>query len=266
MKKLGVFVCVLILGSAVLFAGSYPYSYGGYGESEWDFYFGLSTKSFEADGFKNARLSDYYYVPDPTTEGSLLLPLDTANSYGFMVGITAGAKTDLIDNIYALIEMSLNFGDNSTFAFQFNFGGLYYLLNDFLRFGVGAKIGFYSYNLALGKAQILVGTTPPVILPEGRIVNGDTLTFEALGFNLGAMVDVGIELYDGLSVGCMADYMLALPVGGHLSAGDDNKINIDPETSHAYYDPYAAGFVPLEMKPSASYGKVSFMIYACYSI
>lgn len=225
---------------------------------KWVGYVGGSFQQSSVAGLMNARLSDYQYYGG--SEGSLYLPLESANGNRMLFGVVAGAKAYLAERIGVLAEVGYSFGGEKTFAINANIGGLFYFINSNFHLGAGAKLGLFDYNVFLGSARILPGTTPPVILPQGTIRNGDILTYSIMGLNVNPVVDISYDI-GSISVGASVGYQFGFSFKSSLTA---NKISIDPKTSGAFYDPEAIGFRRIEMDPKVSLNGFTAQLVVSY--
>ena len=170
---------------------------------EIEAYGGVGIEFANASGFKAVRISDYYRYG--SSEGSLLLPLADMNGTGVLFTVSAGARYELIPNLNVLGELLVGFASGGTYSYQFDLGAIYefpfQIISPKFHLGAGAKLGFISYSKGLGNAQVLPGTTPPVILEEGTIRTGDSISFSSMGLDITPIVDAKFQITDALSVG-----------------------------------------------------------------
>ena len=253
MKRTVVIVLILCIAVASAF-GAY-YSYG----HKWVGYLGATVQQSSVSGLKNARLSDYQYYG--SREGSLYLPLESANGKQLLYGVAVGARTFVSDHLSALSEVEYSYGGSKTYAIKANVGATYYFVDSTIHVGLGAKAGYYAYNIFLGLARVLPGTTPPVILPQGTIRTGDVLAFTIMGVNVNPFLDISFDLSDSFEVGASVGYQVGFSFKSSLTA---NSVSIDPATSGAYYDPESSGFVRISMSPTASLNGVTAQAYGRY--
>ena len=252
MRKFSISLLLICIVSALAFAINPS-------ELEWEAYIGASMQQSSVSGLKNARLSDVEYYG--ANEGSLYLPLEKNNGSKILFGAVVGGRAYLGDEFCALSELDVSFGGAKTFAVNVNVGGLYYFVDSSVRFGLGAKFGFYDYNINLGNAEVLPGTTPPVILPEGTIYTGDPISYSILGMSLNPVVDFSVRMGDAISFGASVGYQIGFSFSSALTA---NKVSIDPKTSGAYYDPQSTEIIKIEMDPKVSLNGFTAQIYALY--
>lgn len=235
---------------------------------DFEVYAGGGIQMAEVEGFKNIRLSDYESFG--SNEGSLLLGMAGANGSGMPFTITLGGQAELVDNLFALIDFGFGSMDITSSIGNFNIGAKYYLLNDVFRFGIGAKCGFYNFNLALGAAQILPGTTPPVILSEGRIYNGFDLNYTVYGVNATPFVEVGLMITDSLGININAGYNKGFSTNSEFSASsplpDADPIIIDVATTHDFYEARTDAFVHTTIDPQVSIDGVFATVSVTYRL
>lgn len=251
-------ICISLL--LICFASAFAFAINP-SELDWETYLGASMQQSSVSGLKNARLSDVQYYG--ANEGSLYLPLESNNGSKLLFGAVVGGRAYMTDEFCALGEVDISFGGAKSFAVNVNVGGLYYFVDSSVRFGLGAKVGFYDYNIDLGKAEVLPGTTPPVILPEGTIYTGDPISFSIIGISLNPIVDFSVRMSDAISFGASVGYQIGFSFSSALTA---NKVSIDPKTSGAYYDPESTAIVKIDMDPKASLNGFTAQVYGLYRL
>lgn len=249
----------------VFVVGAFAYAAGYKAKPDWQLYGGISMQQSSVSGLKNARLSDVQYYG--SSEGSLYLPLEQYNGDKPLIGGVLGGRVKLTDQLVSLAEIDATFGGAATFAVNINLGGIFYFVNKNIHLGAGAKVGIYDYNVALGQAEILPGTTPPVILPEGTIYNGDTISYSILGLSLNPFIDFNVDM-GAMAIGASVGYQIGFSFKSSLDAkhGDSDSISIDPETSGAYYDPEKTTITRIEMNPKVSLNGVTVQVYIMYKM
>ena len=253
MKKIVFVVLVLCVAIASAFAAYYSHGL------KWVGYLGATVQQSSVSGLKNARLSDYQYYG--SREGSLYLPLESANGNRLLYGAVIGARTFAAEHLSVLSEVEYSYGGSRTYAINANVGGAYYFVDSSLHVGIGAKVGYFIYNVYLGQASILPGTTPPVILPQGTIRTGDVLIFSIMGVNLNPFLDISVDMGSSFEIGASVGYQIGYSFKSSLTA---NRISIDPATSGAYYDPESPNFVRISMTPKASLNGITAQLYGRY--
>lgn len=246
---------VLVLCFAIATASAAYYSNG----LKWVGYLGATVQQSSVSGLKNARLSDYQYFGP--SEGSLYLPLESANGNRLLYGVVVGARTFVAEHLSVLSEVDYSHGGSRTYAINANVGGTYYFVDSSFHIGIGAKVGYFIYNIFLGQARVLPGTTPPVILPQGTIRTGDILSFSIMGVNVNPFLDISVDMGNSFEVGASVGYQVGFSFKSSLTA---NRVSIDPATSGAYYDPESSGFVRITMTPKASLDGVTAQLYGRY--
>lgn len=228
MKKLIASLLILVIGIGAVAAFQME-AYGGVGA---EFYY--------AEGFKNTRVSDYRRFG--SEEGSLLLNLADMNKSGVLITVQGGVRYETLPNLYALGEACLGFISLDTYALQLEAGGLFMfpmsLFVSNFHVGVGAKVGFFDFTKALGKAQVLQGTTPPVILEAGTISNGDSIEFSTLGVSITPFVDFTFDLGSFLAIGADIGFQWAISVqsGLYAKTGSSGRVAVDTD-SPDFYEP-----------------------------
>ena len=229
---------------------------------EMEVYGGVGVEFYNAEGFKNTRLSDKKYQGSlygaQYNEGSLLLNLASMNGFGTLITIQGGARYEVIPNLYALGEACLGFISIDTYALQFEGGALFMfpasLFVSNLHVGVGAKAGFFDFTKSLGKAKILENTTGPVILPEGKIYENYLIEFSSLGLSVTPFIDLTFDLSKYLAVGVDVGFQWAISFKSALYAKKDKDSSlIEVNTkSGVFYEPRADALVPMDMDPVVS--------------
>ena len=243
MKKLIASLLILVIGIGAVAA------------FQMEAYGGVGAEFYKADGFKDTRLSDYNYYP--SQEGSLLLPLTSMNGSGVLITVQGGIRYETIPNLYALGEACLGFISMDTYALQIEVGGLFMfpmsLIVPNLHVGVGTKIGAFEFTKALGKAQILDGTTPPVILSSGTIHEGDSIEFSSIGMNITPFVDLTFDLGSFLAIGVDIGFQWAISFKSALygKQGSADRVEVST-TSGNFYEPSANALVRMDMDPVVS--------------
>ena len=226
MKKLIASLLILVIGIGAVAAFQME-AYGGVGA---EFYY--------AEGFKDTRLSDFKRFG--SSEGSLLLPLNSMNSSGVLITVQGGVRYETIPNLYALGEVCLGFISMDTYALQFEMGGLFMfpmsLFVPNFHVGVGAKVGAFDFTKALGRAQILEGTTPPVIISGEEINNGDLIEFSTLGMSITPFVDFTFDLGSFLAIGVDVGFQWAISFKSALYGkhGESGRVEVSTTSGNFY--------------------------------
>lgn len=215
-------------------------------------YGGVGVEFGNASNFKEVRISDYYKYG--SSEGSLLFPLANMNGMNALFTVHAGARYEVIPNLDVLGELLVGFAGSGTYSYQGDIGAIYKLpfeiITPKLHLGAGAKLGFISYSKGLGKAQTLPGTTPPVILDEGRINNGDSISFSSMGLAITPLIDASFEITDAISVGLDMGFQITIFIKNAIdNTTTGNTISLD---NRYFFEARADRLVQTEFKPSVS--------------
>lgn len=230
-------------------------------EMNWAMYGGLHLQQYDISGFRNARLSDYQRWG--AQEGSLYLPLESANGKGMAFGFTAGARADLENGFEVLAEMQMDFPAKNSYFLNLQAGAVYNFINSNFKLGAGAKVGYYIFNRNLGTADILPGTRPPVNLAAGTIKQGDRLSYMVSGISITPVVDLSYKVGKNIAVGFSGGYQIGIQISDKLTAGE--KVNISPDKNpEAYYDPEAEGFERITLNPKVSVNGFTGIVYCTY--
>ena len=253
MRKLTAILLMIAVCAVSVFAA-------GYSSVPLEVYGGLGMEMANVTGMQDVRISDVKYYP--TKEGSLLLPLADSNGTSVPITLTIGVEGALAPNFGAIAELCYGFIDGSSYAANLDVGGKLYFVNRNFHFGVGMKAGVYYMEQSLGEAKILAGTTPPVILPEGTIYNGDKLTYTVYGMSITPMIDLGLPVSRDLTVGCNIGYQLGFSFGSEFKAGD---VKVDPETSEDIYEASLI-FKEIDLDPSVSLNGVKASFYVSFKL
>lgn len=248
----------ILLGAAVCAAAA---TAQGFSALEWEVYGGLGIEMAQVKGMEDVRISDVRKYG--AAEGSLLLPLDDANGFSVPVTITLGGQTEIIDNVAVLAELCAGIIDSNSYVGNFDLGAKYYFVNDKFRFGAGLKAGVYYLEKSLGKAEVLAGTTPPVILDEGTVRDGDSLSYTVFGASVTPMLDVGYWLTEKFSIGCNVGYQLGFSFSSKFKAGD---VEINPKDSDDIYEARTDGFYSLDLDPTVTLNGVKASLYVSYKL
>ena len=236
MKKLIASLLILVIGIGAVAAFQME-AYGGVGA---EFYY--------AEGFQNTRISDYRRWG--ASEGSLLLNLADMNKSGVLITVQGGVRYETLPNLYALGEACLGFISIDTYALQLEAGGLFMfpmsLFVPNFHVGVGAKVGVFDFTKALGHAQVLQGTTPPVILEAGTIETGDSIEFSTLGVSITPFVDFTFDLGSFLAIGVDIGFQWAISFKSALYANKSIEVSTD---SQDFYLPNSS-YPPTRMSMS----------------
>ena len=231
----------------------------------WDVYGGLTTHQYKLSGFRDVRISDYETYG--ANEGSLLLPLASQNGSGIGFGATIGLRGNLTESWDVLSDFTATFAGKGGGFYNLTLGAIYDLTeieagNYRLHLGAGGKIGYFMYSKNLGKAEILKGTTPPVAFPEGRINNGDPISYKVYGFNIEPLLVLTMKVTGKIKVGMQLGCHICIPFSNGLSSG---KVDIDPKTNPgAYYAPNADKLIRMEFNPKASITGITSTVYCIY--
>lgn len=230
---------------------------------DWAFYGGLTLHQYSLKDFKNVRLSDY--ETHPYNEGSLMLPLADQNGSGMGFGLTVGARGNLSDSFDMIGEVTASMAGKSGVFGNVAVGAIYNFTNAKYRIGAGGKVGYFMYSKSLGHAQILPGTTPPVMLNEGTIRNGDALSYTVSGLSLTPVLDCSFRISRNIAVGIQAGYQFCIPLSSSLHAKGTNDVNIDPQKhKSAYYEPDSEKLVNTSFNPKASVNGFTGTVYCSY--
>ena len=227
-------------------------------------YGGAGIEFANASGFKAVRISDYYRYG--SSEGSLLLPLGSMNGTGVLFTAHAGVRYEVIPNLNVLGELLVGFAGGGTYSYQFDLGAIYELpfqiISPKFHLGAGAKLGFISYSKGLGNAQVLAGTTPPVILEEGTIRTGDSISFSSMGLDITPIVDAKFEITEALSVGLDMGFQFTIFLKNAIEdTTQDKTISVD---SRYFFKPQAGTLVPETFNPSVSVTGFKTNIHVLY--
>ena len=144
-------------------------------------YVGVGVMPFYLDGLQNATLSDRAYYPN--NEARVYLPLADANTDGaaLLPGILFGYAYDLAGPVTANGEISVHLYDRVA-AFTAMIGGDMFVVNKpNMKIGIPLRVGFLGALIDFGQTELVQGSTPPVILPEGSINTGDDLGAQMMG-------------------------------------------------------------------------------------
>ena len=244
MKKLIASLLILVVGIGAVAA------------FEMEAYGGVGAEFYKAEGFKDTRLSDYRTYG--SSEGSLLLPLNSMNGSGVLITIQGGVRYETLPNLYALGEVCLGFISIDTYALQFEVGGLFMfpmsLIVPNLHVGIGAKVGAFDFTKALGRAQILEGTTPPVILSGGRIYNGDSIEFSTLGMSITPFVDLTFDLSSYLAVGVDVGFQWAISFKSALyGKHGESRVEVSTTSGNFYLPNDQYPPTEMSMSPEVSF-------------
>jgi len=115
-----------------------------------------------------------------------------------------------------------------------------------LTFGVVPKLGLFGGTIALGEAAVITGKTPPVILSEGTINEGEAVTaaFSGLGGQLALMGHysfteaLGLEFQLGYTHAVLGEMKIN---AGDVEIAKDSRalVKNDLSTTQAGIDPVA---------------------------
>ena len=254
MRKLSAIILMVAVCAVSVFAAGYSSAV------PLEVYGGLGMEMASVSGMQDVRISDVKYYG--LREGSLLLPLAESNGTSVPITLTIGVEGAMAPNFGVIAEICYGFIDGSSYAANLDVGGKYYFANRNFHFGAGVKAGVYYMDKSLGEAKILAGTTPPVILPEGTIYNGDKLTYTVYGMSITPMVDIGFPVSRDLTVGCNVGYQLGFSFGSEFKAGD---VTVDPENSEDIYEASLI-FKEIDLNPSVSLNGVKASFYVYYKL
>ena len=233
---------------------------------KWDPYGGLTTHQYSLKGFKDVRISDYETYG--SREGSLLLSLASQNGSGLGFGATVGLRSTLTEKWDVFSDFTATFAGKGGGFYNLNFGAVYGF-KDFdvkgytLHLGAGGRAGFFMYSKNLGRAEILKGTTPPVAFPDGRIHDGDPISYKVYGINIEPLMELSMKVTEKITVAAQIGLQLSIPFSNALSS---DKVDIDPKTNPgAYYAPVAEQLRRIDFNPKASINGFSMTIYCRYA-
>lgn len=231
-------------------------------EMDWCMYGGAHFQQYSINDFKNVRISDYARYGS-SEEGSLLLNLEDANGKGLAIGGFFGMRGDKGDDFELIVEAQIDYVGNKSFLINAQVGGIYKLVDAKFKLGVGAKAGYYMFDKMLGTAEILQGTTPPVILSTGTIRNGDSISYSVSGISATPFLDVSYKVGRNIAIGFMGGYQLGIQITSSLTAGEN--VNISPEKNpEAFYEPTASGFYRTSFDPKVSVNGFTGSVYCSY--
>jgi hypothetical protein len=227
-------------------------------------YGGIGLEFANASGFKAVRLSDYYKYG--SSEGSLLLPLGDMNGIGVLLTVSGGAKYELLPSLNVLGEVLIGLSSGGTYSYQVDVGAIYELpfqiLSPSFHLGAGANIGFLDYSKGLGTAQTLPGTTPPVILDQGTIRNGDKISFTSVGIAITPLVDAKYEITRELAVGM--DLGLQISIFFSNQIYDETQKKSIPLDDKYFYKPISDDLIRESFKPSVSLTGLKTNVHVLY--
>lgn len=247
---------LVIVSVAVVFASDF--------EEEQKMYLfgGVVVHNYEMSDFEDVRISDCYYYQ--TREGSLLLKLEDANGKGKGIGATFGIRADVSSRFEAIMSLDISFiGEKSSYI-GIGGGFLFNVIDSKMKLSVGAKGGVFSLGKTLGDAEVLPGTTPPVILPDGTIREGDLISFDVKGFNVSPILDFIIVMNPKMAVGVSCGYQFGVSAGGTLGA---ENVSISTKTCpEAFYEPTADDLIRKEIDPKGNDNGFKASVYFLYNV
>jgi hypothetical protein len=140
-------------------------------------YLGIPVLPGKFGGMTDAVLSDRLYT---NPEGRVTLSLGDSSKSRRMTGIELGGEFPLRRRLAFVLEgrMSPHRGSSQT---SLGLAGLNFHLAEKKRFvlGLAPKAGYGTYYADAGNADLVPGTTPPVLLPEGMVSDGDPVKVRA---------------------------------------------------------------------------------------
>ena len=146
-------------------------------------YGGVSILPVKTVDFEDFHISDWENYGLGTSEGRVLVPLETNKPKSMSIGVLLGANYELSEKLNALLE--INYAVSGISITQALVGINYSLVdNDKISLGFTPKVGYTIASAEFGAIEVLPNKTPPVILPEGTFYEGDLLTMEMAGINV----------------------------------------------------------------------------------
>lgn len=254
MKKTIIAVFILFASCALLSASNFD-------DGTVLLFGGLNTQNYSVSGFEDVRLSDREYQK---TEGSLLLEMNDANGSGVGIGGVFGIRVTS-SKIDVVFDLEYSSAGKRSRLMNVSGTGIFNILDANIRFGLGAKIGYFNFNKALGNASILEGTQSPVILNGGRIEEGDSLFFNISGLTLAPVVDIIYSFNSKVALGFTSTYQVGVTVKNGITAGGDVFIDTK-KNSKAFFEPDAAKLVKKPFNPKLNINGFNFSLYLVYQI
>jgi hypothetical protein len=194
-------------------------------------YFGYAMLPLEVSGVSNIDMSDWenygLWINNGGIEGRVRLPLSDGETSGLQSGIMLGYEyVPPNANFSLLAELQYAPGDSSVTSFfagpKWNF-----YEQDRLSIGFAPKLGYIKASIDLGTASQIrhyggFGTTyrAPVILDEGTIYDGDSISADLSGFGLQLALTSSYKLTDRWGINGQLGYSLSFLGDMEVVAGD----------------------------------------------